>query len=522
LLGTARKSFTVPQVEGALGDLLSQLAPERGRTDANVEAKSAEKLLLDSAAVVTLYETCGQIPERIETVFPAACGLEIMPMCPGRTRHLFEQMLAEQHADVLPEALRLANVKGYRFFADLLPALLELGTKRTDLRDSITHVLGMRGQWLVRQNQAWEWAEAANTIDESALEGVWQTGSRDKRLRLLRELRRINPSRSRALVSSTWEEETPEDRVAFLRAFAINLGDADEFTLEAALDNRRKEVRHTAADLLARLPASALVRRMKERVQPLVSISTSGVLKRKMQLEVTLPADCDKAMQRDGVEPKPTHGIGEKAWWLMQMLSIVPPRVWCEKFGLSALEILQLARTHELKSALLGGWERAARRHRDALWVEALWAERVQAKSISYWGDYSTIGLVSEVLNPSRREEIIIGELDANKDFFRAREDGGQMCLRLLRQYRYPWSPKLTTAFINRARRSISIFPTNAEAFESLTDAALYISPEFAEEVARSFDEANRHEQMNSILEKLFSTLQFRRRLHECFEEVAP
>ncbi len=522
LLGTARKSLTMPQVEGALGDLLSQLAQRYRRAGADEETKSTEKLLFDVAAVVALYEVCGQMPERISTDLPAVCEPDALPFCPPRTRQFFTHMLEGQHADVLPEALLLAVEKGFRLFADLLPALLELGTKRADLRDSITPVLGERGHWLARQNPAWEWAEAASTMEEGELEEVWQTGSRDKQLVLLRELRRDKPSRARALLASTWEQEATEDRVSFLRAFEINLSEADEPVLEAALDDRRKEARRVAADLLAQVPSSALVRRMKERAQPLVNVSTSGVLKRKAKLDVMLPAECDKAMQRDGVEPKPLHGIGEKAWWLMQMLGAIPPYVWCEKFGLSALEILQLTRSHELKSALLGGWERAARRHRDAEWVESLWAERVQAQSISYWGEFSTVGLVSAVLPPERREEITVGELESNNNFFREREGGGHPALRLLRQYRHPWSIKLTTAFINRARQSISTFPTDGESLGMLADAALFMSPELAEEAARVFNEAKAREQMSSILEKVFSTLQFRHCLHEAFEEVIP
>lgn len=376
LLGTARKSFTVPHVEGALGDLLSQLAQRYKRAGADEETKSAEKLLLNVAAVVTLYEVCGQILERIATDLPSACEPEALPVCPPRTRQFFAQMLEGQHADVLPEALRLAVEKSFRLFAGLLPALLELGAKRAELRDAITPVLGERGQWLARQNPAWEWAEATSTVQEQTLEEIWQTGSRGKRLALLRELRRADPSRAQALLASTWEQEAPEDRVSFLRAFEINLSEADEAVLEAALDDRRKEVRRAAADLLARLPSSALARRMKERVRPLLGISKSGMLKRKVRLEVTLPAECDKEMQRDGVELKPPHGIGEKAWWLKQMLGVVPPSFWREALAQSPAKLIELGAEHEWQSILLGGWAIAAARHGDVGWLEALWAAR--------------------------------------------------------------------------------------------------------------------------------------------------
>ncbi|MCP9496004.1 MAG: DUF5691 domain-containing protein [Pyrinomonadaceae bacterium MAG19_C2-C3] len=519
LLGTRRKSFTMPQVEGALGSLLSQLVESDRRAEANEEAKNAEKLLLEVAAVVSLYEACGQMPERISTDLPSVCESDASPVCPPRTSQFFAQMLEGQHADVLPEALRLAAVKGFRIFADLLPALLELGTKHTDLRDAITPVLGERGQWLARQNPAWEWAEAPNTVEESAVEEVWQTASRDKRMTLLRELRRTEPSRSRALLASTWEQEAPEDRSAFLRLFENNLGEADEALLEVALDDRRKEVRRVAFDLLTRLPSSALVRRMKERVRSLVEISSVRMSKRKNPLAATLPAECDRAMQRDGIKPKPPHGIGEKAWWLMQMLGAVPPAVWCEHLKLGAPELLELAKTHKFSDALLGGWAIATTRFRDTGWAEAFWSARTPLPQNQYGVSPSIVEAVLAVLPSSRCEELLISELESNPVAL----DDSVLTLAFLEQFHHPWSVRLTRIFWNKLRHKFTdkLSLTGAEwvILRAAREAAVFMAPSIGEEVARGWATDERLQDRARQFEQTFSLLSFRHNLQKSFEE---
>ena len=45
-------------------------------------------------------------------------------------------------------------------------------------------------------------------------------------------------------------------------------------------------------------------------------------------LAVTPPEECDAAMKRDGIDPKPPAGIGERAWWLDQIVSAAPLDTW--------------------------------------------------------------------------------------------------------------------------------------------------------------------------------------------------
>src|SRR5262249_16629420 len=172
----------------------------------------------------------------------------------------------------------------------------------------------------------------------------------------------------------------------------------DESFLESALDDRRKEVRRAAADLLTRLPESALRQRTLERVRPLLTFKLNRL--RRKTIEVTLPEACDKAMQRDGVEPKPySHGVGEKAWWLQQMLGLIPPEVWTRESGWTIRELIEGAERCDWRSALIEGWSKAARVHGDAEWADALLAETYKQGQVEY---------LFQVLPPARQEAFIL------------------------------------------------------------------------------------------------------------------
>jgi hypothetical protein len=152
----------------------------------------------------------------------------------------------------------------------------------------------------------------------------------------------------------------------------------DEAFLETCLDDRSSRVRETAADLLARLPNSSLVKRMIERVMPLISFDSGSAgnllkLKRstKPHFNITLPAAFDKTMQRDNIIEKPPEGLGPKQWWLLQMISYVPLDYWTQAFGAPAATLVE-AVPGEYADVLVKGWMGALARHPVVDWIEPL------------------------------------------------------------------------------------------------------------------------------------------------------
>ncbi len=417
LVGCERKSLSLSQPTDRLGKLLAQL-----------DQNDRESTLLGAAAVVLLYERAGSLPLRDTQPLPEKCAPDAAERCSERAKLHLAMMLRGEYRRLLPEWLAALSSAGKRVPEECLPLLLELGRSREELQEAILAVLGARGHWLAAQNPSWEFT--SGRFEET----LWETGNSEQRRRILAELRKRDAGRTRELLRSTWAQESPKDRVDFLAVFANGLSLEDEEFLEFVLDDRRKEVRRSAADLLARLPGSVLRSRMLERARPLLIFKLNR-LKRKT-IEVILPEACDKAMQRDGIEPKSySQDVGEKAWWLQQMLGLIPPNVWMQESGWSINELVAVAKRSEWKRVLLDGWSRASQYSRDAEWADTLLAET----------DKQEHALTLFQVLPQPRQESFMIELLRNSPslaFDKPARGYVAACTR-------PWSVKLSQAVVN-------------------------------------------------------------------------
>lgn len=259
---------------------------------------------------------------------------------------------------LLGEWLRLAAERDYRVPGRFLPALFDLAHRDAVLRPLVVTVGGVRGEWLAAQRPVWQWAKDAVADVED--EATWHEGTPGERTAYLTALRRRDRRAALDLLTSVWPEERPEERAAFLAVLADGLDPADETFCEAALDDRRKEVRTIAADLLAVLPGAAYGARMASRAAACVTIGR--------RLVVTPPVEYDATMARDGIERKPPRGTGERAWWLEQIVARTPPGHWT----LSPGELLGRKVGDDWAPTLHRAWARAAVTNRDTGWATAL------------------------------------------------------------------------------------------------------------------------------------------------------
>ena len=183
---------------------------------------------------------------------------------------------------------------------------------------------------------------------------------------------------SRAWLRTTWEQDPPDAREAFLNVLRKTVEPADEEFLEIALDDKRKAVRVAAVDCLARLPDCALVRRHLARVDPLLDLpaESGGIFSklRKRKLQVTLPEAPDKAAQRDGIEPKvpASRKLGERAFWLAQLVALVPPAHWTRRFDCDPAAFLEAVAATDFAHGLLEALTEATGRHPDPEWTVAI------------------------------------------------------------------------------------------------------------------------------------------------------
>jgi hypothetical protein len=501
LLGTERRppALTGSETGDGLGRVLAALS---------TPGSDPGSTLLAAAGTIAVYRRVGRTPDSDAAAMPSSCAADAIPACSRRAAGHLGRMLRGDHSDVLPEWLTALAASGRRVADECLVALLERGRTNRELRPLIAPVLGRRGAWLAARNPDWAFARG------DALEPAdWQTGTRADRLVVLRQLRRDDPDRGRALVESTWAEDPPEDRAAFLEAFTNGLGAADEPFLEAALDDRRREVRRTAADLLARLPESRLSVRVKARVGPSLKL-TGGT---KPAFDVVLPEACDKAMVRDGIEPKPTpaaRNMGERAWWLYQMLGIVPPSTWCALFGSEPEALLAAAsRSSEWHHVLWKGWALAAGRHRDSAWAEALLGLIPPELGLAQ----DLFQTLADAATLEGREAIVLDRLRIQGELL----TNGHLALPLLRACRHPWSPTFARVVLDRIRQTIAADSSTShwQLAQLMPQLGRAIPPALATEAAGAWPvESTSWAYWSNPVNAFLSLLQFR---HEMLTELA-
>jgi hypothetical protein len=507
LLGTERQGPTLLPSGGALGEVLSKLKPD-----------DRERTLLAAAATISIYRGAGKLASKgkaPESPAPA----DVLPRCSPRSAQHLIAMLDGTHDSVLGEWLTAAAAAKKRIPEERIPALLDRGAHSEELRDGVTHVLGRRGVWLAAQNPAWSFVGGSATTEVDEQIQVWETGDRAARVAVLRRMRGCDPGKAREMVQSTWKQDAPDDRAEFVAEFNAGLSAADEPFLEELLDDKRKEVRNAAVELLARLPESKWVQRMTERVRPLLSYTAAkkGLMaklsKSGPKIEVTLPAECDTAMLRDGVGPKPPAGekIGEKAWWLQQMLASVPPEFWAKTWGATPEEILQASKG-EWFDLLLQGWTTATVRYRDVTWARMLVEKHPETVFLGT--------AVIEILPASDREKLT---LIALKEAAFKPVDGSP-AQALLKCCKHPWSAELGRAVLKALRTSTQQAHTQKERMWELRTAlpefARYMPPNLHTEAADGWrQDTNEWDYWRESVDKFLSLLQFRHDMLESLNE---
>ncbi|MBA3531887.1 MAG: hypothetical protein H0T73_08210 [Ardenticatenales bacterium] len=489
LIGTGRK---VPVLPSSGTPLETQLAALRG-----VEP---ERALLGAAALLYLYQQSGQLPRTQGGDLPEPCGTETLPRCrPGAT-HYLSMMVEGQHQDLLPEWLTTTALLEQRVPEELLPGLLEMGRKRSELREAIVPVIGQRGRWLAAQNQCWEYA--AEFAEEASL---WQTSKRGTRLLMIQQIRSHTPEHARQLLQSTWNEDSPEDRASFMETFTVGLSMEDEPFLENALTDTRKEVRQAAATLLAQLPASRLVQRMMERAKQFIRFDQDHI-------EVALPEERDAAMIQDGIEElNASYGssnLGEKSWWLRQILQVIPPAYWVERWKMAPTVLvgqLEMEETREWKELFLEAWSAATLIHEDAEWAEAILTK------------HPTKTHLLDIMPPAQREAFLLRLLEAAGDTpYR-----NPAILPLLMQYQRSWSPELTRAVLIGLGKYFSSNDTSIywQLHSALKEFARRMAPSFvAEAESILLPEVQKTPAWRRSFDEFLTVLQFR---HQMLKEFS-
>ena len=501
VVGTEQREFKLAAGEDELGRLLAQLS----NTD-------REGSLLSAASVVALYSAAGIAPQVDAQPLPEACDRDDTSCAGARSGQHLALMLEGEFSELVPEWLAAMNRANKRVPEEHLPALLDYGRVESSLREPICAVLGRRGEWLASQNPDWVYATRRDEKD------VWETATREERLLLLGSLRSADPAKARELLATTWAQESAKDRVAFLEKFASGLSLNDEPFLNEALQDRSVEVRRVARSLLAALP-SEFSRRLQELATELLSFK-KGLIG-KARIEVALPEDPIAWLKANGVEidnpPRTaTQSAGPKAWFLKELISLIPITHWSEIWQRPPLEIIRAGDENEWRESFVLGFVSAAQRDRDPDWIEALVAFTAT--------DPKQPPLVELVayLPPARLEALSLRALQSET----AGLSDAHPAFHFLVAHRSAWSDELSRAVVSNIKKRVLQGKDNIVDWQTkavLRQFARYVSPALYDELASGWPtESETWPNWSKAVDLFHSLLAFRRDMHQAISEKEP
>ncbi|WP_039800416.1 SWIM zinc finger family protein [Nocardia araoensis] len=360
LLGTARRA---PDV--------AALAPPIARAADRLPHDPALRLL-EIAALQDLFTRGGVAPATAPAPEPAAD--DPRPSLPRPAAARLARMLRERSA-FLPEWFDAARPHDYRAPDALCEQLLEHAKINATLREPLLRLAGTRGSWLAARHPDWRDLVRLPSTDSERPTDTWLFGRPPERRDWLADLRREDAGAARTELTAAWPKESGPLKAELLAVLADGLGPADESLLETALDDRRADVRRTAAGLLALLPESAFSQRMRARASAWIRaehrmLHTNVVL--------TLPDRPDAAAQRDGITDRTVefayrwNGAPDvSAARLRQVVAATPLAHWRGVLG-TPQQAVRATIEDRFRQPIFDGWVDAALAQHDSAWARAL------------------------------------------------------------------------------------------------------------------------------------------------------
>ncbi|SEK78628.1 hypothetical protein SAMN05216359_10375 [Roseateles sp. YR242] len=366
MVGTERQAGALPDWPGEIGALVSQAV---AAVDAPATPATPAVRLLRAAAVLAPCLSAGARGADWTTALPASAPDDHRPAAPEGLHALLYWALQEGPARLHQQIFTTLGDHGYRLPPALLPQALELGRRSVALRPALLGALGERGLWLASQQEAWRYAAGAS--GDEPQESHWTDGTLDQRRAFLRHERQADPAASRQRLERCLPELPAKERADLLAVLDTAIGPDDEPLLERCRADRSREVRDLAVRLLMLVPGAAHTRRAEGRLAALLR-QERGLLGRRWVLDAPTATAPDWESDQIIATRPAQDSLGERAWWLYQLVRQVPLAWWLQHTGLSVADLLSWAAKSDWSEALSRGWFDSLSATREPIWAEAI------------------------------------------------------------------------------------------------------------------------------------------------------
>ncbi len=361
MVGTDRQASALPLWPGQVGQLVAQVAGDD---------QSAADRVLRTAAVLATCGLAGAQGSAWTAPLPTGAADDALPaLQDGAVLTAVSWALHEGPARLHHEVCLVLARAQLRLPPVLLPQALDLGRRSLALRPLLAPVIGERGLWLAEQQESWRYA--AGVATEAWDDTRWSEGSFEQRHEFLARERASNPSAARERLTQALDELPAKERADLLAVLADGLGPDDEPLLDSLRADRSREVRQAACALLLRLPKAAHIGRAQARIEAL--LKQERVLLRQRWV-IDAPSAVGSDWKADNLDPfRPKHeSLGERAWWLYQLVRQVPLNWWTQHLGKTPAELLHWADDSDWTEALLRAWRDVLLAAPEQAWCEAL------------------------------------------------------------------------------------------------------------------------------------------------------
>ena len=351
-------------------------ARNRPLTEASLSAPVAA-VLSGADGAERVLEAAAAHAAAARTAIPAAPATALnlparpAPVIDPGLADILTRIMALDHPqdEFIVRVLRLVRRRGLRLPPPLLNRVAS--ALSGDDRDEVVAVMDERDRAVFALDERWaarirRFAQRNAPPDPAR----WEDGDAQERADHLARLRRTDPDAARALLADgAWLKARAPEREQILAALATGLGPADEELLEARLDDRAEAVRDRAAQLLGRLPSSALIARAEALAERHVVVTRRALRAPAVELHGIEMTD---ALARDRY-PAKAHRTSASLARLEEVIARIPTWRWPDLVGISAAELARArVRCDGQKADLIAPLVRAAVAWRDGELAAAL------------------------------------------------------------------------------------------------------------------------------------------------------